>query len=87
MFRGGWKSNNRLPQRCEVSSFRNFVSKKTLCLAEPHTDIWISGKMPTMIVRVIDRLAQMTIVKAQGTSLSHMGFLRVLIQCVVLYCT
>ena len=41
---------------------------------------WLPGKMPFMILGVIAGLAEMTIVEAKRTSLTHPGFRRALIQ-------
>ncbi len=48
------------------------------------TDIGLSGEPPFLVVGVIDRLAQVTIIKVNRMSLTHPGFRRVLIQCAVL---
>ena len=41
---------------------------------------WLPREMPFMIIGVIARLAEMTIVEAKRTSLTHPGFRRALIQ-------
>ena len=42
--------------------------------------VWLPRKMPFMILGVIAGLAEMTIIEAKRTSLTHPGFRRALIQ-------